>query len=182
MKRLAWLPFLLAAAACQPAATAIPTARATEAETAVVATTTPFEDTAPIPTETGLPPVYIPALCTLFGRPVRSAVPAGNPVILVWGWSAATEEQVKDYIRVGMVVVTFDGNEVEGEQSGGIPYDEKSKLYKAVWMAAVGVVDPGVHTITYLLTFREKLFDGFDYYGPGTKNETQQDACEIDVK
>lgn len=128
-----------------------------------------------------LGPVYVPAMCTLIGNKTRSEVPAGHPVIVMWGWSAATEEQVKDYIRVGMVVVTFDGNEVEGEQSGGIPYDEKSKLYKAVWMAAVGVVDPGIHTITYLLTFSEIIFDGIDYYGPGTKNEKQQDKCEIDV-
>ncbi|MBN2085503.1 MAG: hypothetical protein JW748_09785 [Anaerolineales bacterium] len=182
MKRLAWLLFLLATAACQPAVTAIPTARPTEAETAEFTSTHPSEVSAPIPTETGLPPVYVPALCTLMGRPVRSDVPAGKPVILVWGWSAATEEQVRDYIRVRMVVVTFDGNEVEGVQSGGIPYDENAKLYKAVWMAAVGVVDPGVHTITYLLAFREKLFDGFDYYGPGTENEKLEDKCEIDVK
>jgi hypothetical protein len=127
-------------------------------------------------------PVYIPALCTLIGNATRSEVPAGHPVIVMWGWSAATELQVKDYIRTGIVVATFDGVELEGEQKGGIPYDDTAKLYRAVWMAAIGVVDPGIHTITYSLTFSEKIFDGKDYYGPGTEKEKQEDKCEIEVK
>jgi hypothetical protein len=163
MKRLRILILLLATGACSPAG---------------------WISTPGISSRTVTPsgPVYVPALCTLMGREVRSEAPAGAPVILMWGWSAATQAQVEDYIRAAIVAVTFDGDEMEGEQSGGIPYDENAKLYKAVWTASVGVVDPGVHTITYRLTFREKIFDGLGYYGPGTKHEKQEDACELDVK
>ena len=171
MKQLAWLSLLLALAACQPAATAVPATPA-PAATAEAAK----------PTATELSPVYVPALCTLMGREVRTDFPAGHPAIVIWGWSAATEEQIKDYIRVSQVVVTFDGAEISGRQQGDIPYDAKAKLYKAVWMSNTGIPKPGIHTITYLLTFREKLFDGFDYYGPGTDKEKQEDKCEIDVK
>ena len=162
MKRLMALLLLLATAACLPAGRL----------------TSPGASSR-IVTPSG--PVYVPALCTLMGREVRSEAPSGAPVILMWGWSAATQAQVEDYIRAAIVAVTFDGDEIEGEQSGGIPYDENAKLFRAVWTAAVGVVDPGVHAITYRLTFREKIFDGVDYYGPGTKHEKQEDACELDV-
>jgi hypothetical protein len=103
-------------------------------------------------------------------------------VIVIWGWSAATEEQVEEYIQASVVVVRFDGIEIKGERQGGIPYDKSAKLYKAVWMANIGTAKLGIHTITYSLTFSRKIFDGTDYYGPGTKNEKQEDRCKVDIK
>jgi hypothetical protein len=126
-------------------------------------------------------PVYLPVLCTLMGRGVRSEAPAGAPVILMWGWSAATQAQVEDYIRAAIVAVTFDGDEIQGVQSGGIPYDEAAQLFKAVWLADIGAIPAGLHKITYSLAFREKIFDGSLFYGPGTDMEKQEDRCEIMV-
>jgi hypothetical protein len=162
MNRLALLVLLLATA-CQVSGPAV-TGRSTWTERAV------------------LEPVYVPAMCTLIGNATRSEVPTGHPLTVMWGWSAATEAQVKDYIRTRIEAVTFDGVELHGEQRGGIPYDQTAKLYRAVWMAEIGVVGSGIHRITYSLTFSEKIFDGKDYYGPGTDKEKQEDKCEIDVK
>jgi hypothetical protein len=161
MRRTAILFFLLtAAAACGPADSA---------------NRSPAAATQPAP-------VFVPALCTLMGQSARSNVPAGHPVVLIWGWTADTEEQVKDYLLVGSVVVTFDGVERKGRQQGGIPYDEEERVYRAVWMAEVGIPEPGVHTITYTQTFAAKIFDGRVYYGPGTDNEKMEDRCEIVVR
>jgi hypothetical protein len=158
-----YLLLLLLIAACQSAQPAAP------------ASQPPAKATEPAP-------VFVPALCTLMGLDARSEVPAGHPVILIWGWSAATEEQIQDYLRAGRVVVTFDGTERAGKQQGGAPYDQTAKVYRVVWMAEVGIPNPGLHTITYSQTFSAKVFDGSVYYGPGTKNEKQEDACEIVVK
>jgi len=182
MKRLALLLVLLTTAACQPGGQPNPVDNPQEMIVSVIPSPTATKPLTAAPTASELTPVYVPALCTLMGRDVRTQVPAGSPIILLWGWSAAAEEQVKDYIRAGIVVVTFDGVEVQGAQKGGIPYDENAKLHKALWMAEIGVVGPGLHATTYSLTFSEKIFDGFDYYGPGTKNEKQEDRCEIEVK
>ena len=164
MKRFAVFLILLASAACQVSGPAVTAGMNTTGAGAA------------------LDPVFVPAMCTLIGNPTRSEVPAGHPVIVMWGWSAATEEQVRDYIRARIEAITFDGVVLQGEQRGGIPYDETAKLYRAVWMAEIGGVDPGIHTITYLLTFSEKIFDGTVYYGPGTDREKQEDKCEIDLK
>lgn len=178
------IPFLmlLVAAACQPAVTATPTALPATATPTEIPSPTQTQTATAAPTATELPPVYVPALCTLTGRPVRSDFPAGHPAIVVWGWSAAKQEQVEEYIKVSSVVVTFDGGETKGTQQGGISYDESSTLYVAAWVSNLGIPKSGIHTITYLLTFSSKIFDGFDYYGPGTDKEKQEDKCEIEVK
>jgi hypothetical protein len=167
MKRIAvfFIIFSLVLAGCQAAGSST-------ASRAHIPTSPPTE----------VSPVYVSALCTLMGMDARSEVPSGRPVIVMWGWSAATLAQVQDYIQAGVVAVTFDGHELKGEQQGGIPLDETAKVYRAVWMANAGVPAKGSHAITYSLTFLRKIFDGTDYYGPGTKNEKQEDRCEIDVK
>jgi hypothetical protein len=166
MKKLVILFLLLASAACRPSVEAEGTAPPAGAPSAA----------------TGLAPVYVPAMCMLMGRGARTEVPAGRPVILMWGWTAATEGQIRDYLRAAVVTVTFDGREIQGRQQGDIPYDEAAKVYRAVWISDVGIPTAGLHTVTYRLTFREVIFDGSAYYGPGTKNEKQEDHCEIEVK
>jgi hypothetical protein len=159
-----WVPLLLAVlfAACRPllrGETSIPPEPATQPA-----------------------PVFVPALCTQMGLAARSNIPAGHPVVLIWGWSTATEAQMQDYLRAGQVAVTFDGLAREGKQQGGVSFDEDAQIHRAVWMAEVGIPTQGVHVITYTLTFTEKIFDGIAYYGPGTKNEKLEDRCEIMVQ
>ena len=122
-------------------------------------------------TPTEVSPVYVSALCTLMGQDARSEVPKDRPVIVMWGWSAATMEQMQEYIGVAVVAVTFDGQEISGQMQKDIPYDETAKIYRAVWMAGIGIPTIGLHVITYALEFQKDIFDGTDYYGPGTKNE-----------
>jgi hypothetical protein len=134
------------------------------------------------PQPTDRSPVYVSALCTLMGMDSRSEVSSGRPVIVMWGWTAATMDQMQDYIEAGITKVTFDEKELTGRLQKDIPFDETSKIYRAVWMADVGVPAAGLHAITYFLEFRRKIFDGTDYYGPGTKNDKLSDRCEIDIK
>jgi hypothetical protein len=68
----------------------------------------------------------------------------------MWGWSAATKEQVEEYAAAAVVRVTFDGEEIEGKQQGGIPYDDAAGQYKAVWMADIGIAPAGLHIVHYL--------------------------------
>ena len=137
---------------------------------------------APTSTPTEVSPVYVSALCTLMGMETRSDVPRDRPVIVMWGWTAATMEQVQEYVDAAVALVDFDGKDLSGQMQKDIPYDETAKIYRAVWMAGVGIPTPGLHVITYSLEFQKKIFDGVDYYGPATKNEKMSDRCEIDVR
>jgi len=141
----------------------------------------PPPTTAPV-TPSEVSPVYVSALCTLMGQPARMEIPKFRPVIVMWGWSAATSQQVQDYIGAAIAKVAFDGSDLPGRMQPDIPFDETAKVYRAVWMASVGIPAPGLHVITYSLEFGSKIFDGVDDYGPGTKNEKMTDRCEIDVK
>ena len=70
---------------------------------------------APTSTPTEVSPVYVSALCTLMGMETRSDVPRDRPVIIMWGWTAATMEQVQEYVDAAVALVDFDGKDLSGQ-------------------------------------------------------------------
>ena len=126
-------------------------------------------------------PVYVKAFCTIIGQDKTTRVPPDRCNI-VWGWNAKTEAQINDFLEYGVTTVTLDGKVIEGTQTGGIIKVESRNDFEVVWTSPVGVLDPGQHTITYDLEFKQKIEDGSAFYGPGTENETEHDECLILVE
>lgn len=155
----------LALAACQPATVSIPQTT----------------DSGAGGQSTDLP-VYVYALCTLMGNGPRSVVPRDRPVNILWGWTTSTKAQMEDYLAAGTVRITYDGGELTGRMVQEAGYDAKEKNYKSLWMAEAGIPAPGVHILTYSVEFSRKITDGIAFYGPGTKNESLSDRCEVEVK
>jgi hypothetical protein len=135
----------------------------------------------PTPEPPDAEPVFVSVLCGLTGGEVKKHVPRDRPVVLVWGWSAATVEQVQHHIDASQTVVELDGQPVEGRLVDGPGLIESWGSIGAMWHAEVGILSPGSHSLTYTVTWSEPVYDGQDNYGPGTENETQMDECVIIV-
>lgn len=135
-----------------------------------------------IPTATVGKPVIITAFCTLIGKESKTEVPLGTPIIITWGWDAKTETQITDFLQNNVTEIKLDGKVIEGKRSGGILKNEKSGNPEVVWSSEVGVLEPGTHTITYDVKWKKMIDDGTNKYGPGSKNETEHDVCQITVK
>jgi hypothetical protein len=124
--------------------------------------------------------VLISAMCTLTGGNATLNVPAGKPVRISWGWSALTEQQVQSYLDEQVTRVTLDGKAVSNATRGIIePHNQKFAVF---WSADVGVLAPGRHIITYTGTWKKKIEDGLESFGPGGETESLSDRCELFVK
>jgi len=148
----------------------------------------PTETPIPLPTTTLSPvtaevePVTVIAFCTLIGKDPKTYVPQGTPIILVWGWEAKTQAQLDDFVENNITTITLDGKVMEGTLNSGVTKNEKSGQPEAAWFAEVGVLDPGQHVITYDVKWKKMIDDGTTTYGPGSKNETLHDECQIVVE
>ena len=174
--------FLVAAlllTACQSAAQ-VPTVQADE--------TTPLPPAAPVPTipsaptVTGLEPVSITAFCTLIGKDPKTYVALDTPIIITWGWEAKTETLLDDFLQNNITTITLDGKVMEGILNSEITRNEKSGQPEAAWFSEAGVLDAGQHVITYDVKWKKMIDDGTTTYGPGSKNETLHDECQIIVE
>jgi hypothetical protein len=126
--------------------------------------------------------VNITAFCTTIGKDAKTYVPRGTPINIIWGWGASTEAQINDYLENNITTVTLDGKVIEGVRAGGMVKNEKSGLPEVVWYSQVGVLVPGEHTLTYDVKWKKMIDDGTSTYGPGGKNETVHDTCQIIVQ
>jgi hypothetical protein len=147
-------------------------------------TETPISTTilAPSPTTIPMEPVNVMAFCTLIGKDSKTYVPRDTPINIIWGWNAKTEAQINDFLQNNITEITLDGKVIEGTISGGIQKNPTSGLPEVVWFSDVGVLDPGQHTVTYDVKWKKMIEDGMSTYGPGGKNETEHDECQIIVQ
>jgi len=104
----------------------------------------------------------------------------GTPVIITWGWDAKTETQINDYLQNNITTITLDGKIIEGKMNDEITNNKG--LLEVVWLSEVGVLNPGQHTVTYDVKWKKMIDDGMNTYGPGSKNETEHDECQIIVE
>lgn len=167
-------------AGCQSAAPS-PTPQPSELP---LPTTPPFPtETLPIPTPTtAIEPIKVTAFCTTIGKDSKTYVPQGTPVIIIWGWEAKTEAQIDDFLENNLTTITLDGKAIEGTLNEKVTKNEKSGLPEVAWFADVGVLDAGQHVITYDVKWKKMIDDGANTYGPGSKNETLHDECQIIVQ
>jgi hypothetical protein len=133
-------------------------------------------------TDLPIKPIDVYPFCTSIGKDKTTHVKASSPVNIVWGWSAKTEEQVNDFLQNSTTTITLDGNVIEGYQTRVIFINEIRNDYEVLWVAPIGIMETGQHTITYDVKFTKQVDDGTSLYGPGTENESGHDECFILVE
>ena len=169
---------LLLVAGCQ-STVPMPTAQPSETPLPPATLVPTFTE---IPTATALKPVDIMAFCTLVGKDSKTYVPLDTPVIIIWGWEAKTETQIDDFLQNNVTTITLDGKVIEGTLNSAVTKNATSGLPEVAWFSEVGVLDAGQHDVIYDVTWKKMIDDGTTTYGPGSKNETLHDECQIIVQ
>ncbi len=122
------------------------------------------------------------AFCTLMGKDLKTIVSQGTPIVIIWGWSAKTEAQIKDFLDNNITTITLDGKTIEGTVNSAVTKNATSGDPEVAWYSEVGILDVGDHTLTYDVKWKKMIDDGTSTYGPGSKNVTLHDECQIIVQ
>jgi len=97
-------------------------------------------------------------------------------ITLGHGWAATTEEYVEDWLGNVTLTATIDGEEIVGQWSDIYLITEGAwaGFHITEWRYYLnpGSLPAGVHHVTTVVDLAEAIFDGFDWYGPGTGNPT----------
>ncbi len=147
---------------------------------AIEPTTAPEPSDIPPSPGPPLEPIEIKPYCEL-ENDSPTFVKSGQPVILVWKWTALTEDQVQDHIDAGIYIIMLDGDLIEAERQSDIIYDSEAGTYSVTWYADVGVLSDGEHYALRRLSWRRQIFDGWDTYGPGGDIVNEAHSCTIIV-
>jgi hypothetical protein len=124
--------------------------------------------------------VDVSPFCTILDEDDTQSVPYGKAIRLSWGWEASTKQQVIEYVENAIIQVTFDGRIINDAVIGDIFVEDNA--YYVFWEKLLGIMDRGTYEMTFSEEFRNKIFDGWKYFGPGTTNERVEDKCYLVIE
>ncbi|MEO0565349.1 MAG: hypothetical protein AAF125_24795, partial [Chloroflexota bacterium] len=127
--------------------------------------------------------VDVLASCDTVGIVPPSNLAAGSTIDIYWVWYAATEEQVRDHLNAAIYEITIDGvpiRQIDRYQQPIQPPSDGRDAFVA-WYAPAGPLAAREHTLTYRVTWTEQIFDGYNFYGPGSTRPSEEGSCTFTV-
>ena len=123
------------------------------------------------------------AYCNQFNE-VPPPLAVGSTVDIFWGWVAATEAYVRQHTANVIYEVRLDGRLLDNWRlyAGSIAQQADGN-WAIYWY--VPITEPlarGFHTVTYRVTWRNAIFDGYEQFGPGTATEEDTGDCTFEIR
>lgn len=120
---------------------------------------------------------------TSYGRPAPTNLAAGSTIDIWWSWFAKTEAQIQDHIDNVNYEVAIDGVPLSNwREYRTTTRQQGDGNYYVYWYVPAGPLTSGPHEITYRVTWRTAVDDGYDTFGPGTANPVQTGSCSFTVR
>jgi hypothetical protein len=119
---------------------------------------------------------------TFYGRPAPTDLAAGSTIDIWWSWFARTEAQIQEHLDNVIYDVALDGLPLtDWQQYRTTVRQESDGNYYVYWYVPAGPLGSGPHEITYRVTWRAQISDGYDTFGPGTNNAVETGSCNFTV-
>jgi len=122
-------------------------------------------------------PTYIPWQCE------REYAQTDAEIILYYTWTTLEKEQIAEYFRVAdhSVSINYAPAKIKSKGFGKIEQDEQGFFKQMYWMK-LGKFQPGQYRIHTFTNIREAVFDGWDWFGPGSEWPTFDNECLLIVE
>lgn len=126
--------------------------------------------------ETSLESTYVYMNCG------SETVQTGTEIALYYDWLTETKEQNSQYFNATNHVISVDGKPISIKSDGysGIEKTEDGYFNQRYWMN-IGELEPGTHVIISIAEITEKVFDGWDWYGPDTDYPEFENYCTLTI-
>ena len=111
-----------------------------------------------------------------------TVIEEGTPITMVFIWLADTKEQVRDFIDNSEQEVVVNGTTIIAKITfGEISSDEATGGFKTQVTVEIGNLPAGTNTIITTISWKQKITDGKESFGPGTDNEKVKKEAKIIV-
>ena len=117
-----------------------------------------------------------------FGIRAPADLTPGSTIKIYWAWFATTEAFVRDHMASATHELRVNGELIRAvNQYRGNPKPSGNQ-YVVYWYVPYGPLAAGDYTITYRVTWRNAIEDGYGAYGPGAATEFEEESCNFTVR
>jgi hypothetical protein len=101
-------------------------------------------------------------------------------IMIFWSWYASSPELVQDHIDSAIYDVRFQTAPLINVQVS--PIQQRGRNYWVFYTAQIGNLSPGRYGVSFKLTWRQQIDDGFEKFGPGTLNDRVLSTCTFEIE
>jgi uncharacterized protein YraI len=112
-------------------------------------------------------------------RPPRPST--ADNVYVEWSWFVSLPEYMDQHLENANYAVRLDGRLLENWERYATDMRLEGGVWIIYWYYPVGKLEAGEHEITFELTWDSAISDGYNDFGPGTANETDEGNCSFVV-
>ncbi len=119
----------------------------------------------------------------IFGRPAPTNLTAGATIDIFWSWYVNDQSLMQQHVDNVNYDVKIDGKPLENwRQYGTTVRKGKDGNFYMFWYVPAGPLAAGQHSITYNVSWKAQITDGYDVFGPGTNKSSESGSCTFTVK
>ena len=122
------------------------------------------------------------ALCNnpAFGLGAPTNLAAGSSIDIFWAWYMSSPELIDQHLNAVTYEVRINDQLLDWRQYGIGTRQEGGSSVK-YWFVPFGPLAAGDYLITYRATWSTAISDGFEQFGPGTRNPVEEGSCTFRV-
>jgi len=116
-----------------------------------------------------------------YGVPAPTNLRAGQTIDIWWNWYARTQSQVQDHITHSNVDLRVNGQPIPDVNSYVTAIRPSGGDFVASWFIPFGPLAAGEYEITYVVTWNQRIYDGYKFFGPDSDTPFEQETCRFRV-
>lgn len=108
-------------------------------------------------------------------------IAAGSTGEIYWYWYARTQEQINDHLAAARYEITLNGQPLRRPMDFAQPV-RHPRDYVVDFFYPTGTLAAGTYKIEYRVTWSRQIYDGYNYFGPGTNTLEETGTCTFVVR
>jgi len=117
-----------------------------------------------------------------FGIGAPSDLTAGSTIKIYWAWFASTSAYLRQHMDNATHELRINGAAIGSVDQYRLSPTRSGNQHVVYWYVPFGPLDAGNYIITYRVTWRNPISDGYASYGPGTATEFEEESCNFTVR
>lgn len=147
----------------------------------------PGTDSVDVPTRIPAAPrrgVDVFAFCNnpVYGIGAPSNLTDGSTIEIFWAWFASTDAYLRQHIVNATHELRINGTQIANVDQFRSAPRQRGRDQVVYWYVPYGPLEAGNYRITYRVTWRNAINDGYKSYGPGTGTEFEEESCNFVVR
>ena len=114
--------------------------------------------------------------------PAPANLTAGSTIEVFWAWFASTENYLRQHISNATHELRINGTQIANVDQFRSAPTKRGNDHVVYWYVPYGPLEAGSYRITYRVTWRSAISDGYKAYGPGTGTEFEEESCSFVVR